>query len=147
MRLAMRRWIVSGFLFALAACGREELATDSSSLHGTTPAPDLVCRGKGVDGTEKYRVLGFRTTHGSIYDQVVVEDISDASAPRTLGKFDQYVDTTPPPPTDIRFRGVYGGGDAKSYQVMLTDGGYTEQATVELKLDDKVEAWQTCLRQ
>lgn len=158
----MKRWIVAvGAWGAAAGCGRdsgEAPDTDARKFAATQddPAPvypDLLCAGPSLDGAQGYRVLAFRGSDQRPERAILQRSATpDDDTRETLGDFREFRDLTPPPPSDVRYRLVFEDltTPATGFSVMLAEGGFTDEATTEIKAvsaDGAVVASLTCMRQ
>lgn len=138
----MRRWIVTSTLaLASMSCGQESdpapaTVPSREPLRLSEERPDLVCSGPSLDAAAFFRVTAFENKN-HVFDYVVLERLRapDDESPEILGDFRTYRDITPPPPTDVRFRFLFSepASGLLDHTVMLAEGGFTNQATTEVK--------------
>ena len=131
----MRAWTLALVVGAVAAgCGRESSADRPG---GTAPqgpelslaASALTCNHDSRDKVTELQVVATPDASGT-YDHAVLRWVAAGATPVTLGDYTSPQDRTPAPPTDIRFRLVFGDDQ---YTVTLMAGGFTDQATSEVK--------------
>ena len=157
----MRQGLVGLCLVTLAGtagCGRDDerrghetpepSPSPSAGLAENGP-PAIVCAGPSVDGGTQYEVTAYKDANGQYVHVVATAAAPDAGAPMIFADYTYFADRTPPPPTDIRVRYIFSASppDASSHAIMVTEGGFTQEATVEVNAGGTVAAWLTCVRQ